>query len=189
MNDLAARFKAGDEDAVREVIRQHSGAIQTVARSMVSSNELVAEVVQQTFVKAWRASARFDDTRELTPWLYSIARRTAIDVIRRESRLAAGAHDQAVEGEAHSISFERTWEIYEVRQALDALPDEERTVMRLSFLVGLTHEQIAEQLDIPVGTVKSRTGRAKKRLAVALGHLRPRANQRSTSNVEGGEQS
>ena len=110
-------------------------------------------------------------------------------MIRRENRSAPGAHEHTVEGEAHSISFERTWEIYEVRQALDALPADERTVMRLSFLVGLTHEQIAEQLEIPIGTVKSRTGRAKKRLAVALGHLRPSANQNPASNVEGGEQS
>lgn len=187
MEDLAARFKAGDEDAVRAVVSQYSGAVQTIARSMLSSPELIAEVVQQTFVKAWRAAATFDESRDFKPWLYSIARRTAIDVIRRESKPTAGAHDQPVDVAVHPVSFERTWEIYEVRQALDELPPEERTVMQLSFLVGLTHQQIAERLGVPIGTVKSRTGRAKKRLAVALGHLDPAANQTTTSNVEGVE--
>ena len=187
MEDLAIRFKAGDEAAVRQVVSQYSGAVQTIARSMLSSPELVAEVVQQTFVKAWRASASYDESRELKPWLYSIARRTAIDVVRRESRPTAGAHEQPVETAVTPMTFERTWEIYEIRQALDELPAEERVVMRMSFLIGMTHEQIAAELNIPVGTVKSRTGRAKKRLAVALGHLGPAANQTATSNVEGVE--
>lgn len=187
MDDLAIRFKAGDEAAVREVVRRYSGAVQTVARSTLRSPELVAEAVQQTFVKAWRASSSFDETRPLTPWLYSIARRTAIDIIRREGRPTTGDHEPETDVAVTPMSFERTWEIYEVRQALDDLPDEERVVMRLSFLVGLTHEQIAEQLDIPIGTVKSRTGRAKKRLAVALGHLAPTANQTSTSVVQGND--
>lgn len=187
MDGLAARFKAGDEDAVRDVVQKYSGAVQTVARSMVQAPELVAEVVQQTFVKAWKASASFDDGRELAPWLYSIARRTAIDVIRRENKPTTNTAELPLDLAGNAISFERTWEIYEVRQALDALPAEERVVMRMSFLSGMTHEQIADELGIPIGTVKSRTGRAKKRLATALGHMSPSANQTPASNVEGVE--
>ena len=187
MDDLVSRFKAGDEQAVREVVQRYTGAITTVARSMVSSPELVGEVVQQTFVKAWRAASSFDESRELTPWLYSIARRTAIDVLRREGKPTAGAHEEEVDVAVTPMSFERTWEAYEVRQALDALPDEERAVMKMSFLLGMTHDQIASELGIPIGTVKSRTGRARKRLAVALGHLAPSANQTATLDVQGGE--
>ena len=187
MDELASRFKAGDEEAVREVVARYSGAIQTVARSMIGSPELVAEVVQQTFVKAWRASSSFDENRDLAPWLYSIARRTAIDVLRREGKPTAGAHEQPVDVAVSGQSFERTWEIYEVRQALDELPDPERVVMQLSFLAGLSHEQIAEKLDVPVGTVKSRTGRAKKRLLASLAHLRSTANQIDGAVVEVGE--
>jgi RNA polymerase sigma-70 factor (ECF subfamily) len=84
--DVMERFRAGDETAVRELYCRHAGAIHTVARSMVRDPELVAEVVQQTFVKAWRGAAGFDDARPLAPWLYAIARRTAVDVLRREGR-------------------------------------------------------------------------------------------------------
>lgn len=83
-----------------------------------------------------------------------------------------------------AISFERTWEIFEIRTCVDALPDGEREVVRLSHLVGLSHPEIAERLDIPLGTVKSRSARAHKRLAAALGHLAPDANQYLDEYVE-----
>lgn len=180
-----ARFRAGDEQAVREVHQRYGGAVRTVARSMVSDPELVAEVVQQTFVKAWRGAASFDGNRELAPWLYSIARRTAIDVIRREQKRSHPSTDE--EPVTHSISFERVWEVWEVRSAVDDLPEGEREVVRLCNLEGFTHEEVAERLGIPVGTVKSRSGRAYKRLAAALRHLEVFANQNDGLDVEGGE--
>jgi RNA polymerase sigma-70 factor (ECF subfamily) len=182
MSDLTERFRAGDPDAVREVYRLHAGAIHTVARSIVRDRELAAEVVQQTFVKAWRAAPRHDGDRDLAPWLYSIARHTAIDVLRAESRPTRGGHEREVEVGVEDVTLERTWESYEVRRALDDLPDGEREVVRRSHLLGFTHEQIAEQLDIPIGTVKSRSGRAHRRLAAALAHLA--ANQAAPADVQ-----
>lgn len=151
MADLVARFRAGDESAVRDVYQRYGGAIQTVARSMTRDPELVAEIVQQTFVKAWRASATFEEGRDLAPWLYTIARRTAIDALRREMRPTAGDHDPEVDVAVTTLSFERTWEIHEVRRALDGIPVEEREVVRLSHLVGLSHPEIADRMGIPVG--------------------------------------
>ncbi len=179
-----ARFRAGDEAAVREVHQRYGGAVRTVARSMLSDPELIAEVVQQTFIKAWRGAADFDQDRELAPWLYAIARRTTIDVIRREKRLEVSSTEQEVA--VSSISFDRVWEVWEVRRAVDDLPDGEREVVRLCNLEGFTHEEVAERLGIPVGTVKSRSGRAYKRLAAALRHLDIFANQGAVSPVEGG---
>lgn len=168
-----ARFRAGDEDAVRELYRRHGGAVFTVARSLVGDQELAAEVVQTTFLKAWRAAATFDADREFGPWLYSIARRSAIDVLRRERRPTMGDHEPETEVGVVAMTFERTWEVWEVRQALDGLPTDEREVVRLSHLVGLTHPEIADRLGVPLGTVKSRSARAHKRLAAALAHLGP----------------
>lgn len=178
-----ARFRAGDETAVREIHQRYGGAVQTVARSMVSDPELVSEVVQQTFIKAWRGAAGFDEDRELAPWLYSIARRTAIDTIRKQRAPAVPLTGE--EPAPATLSFERTWEIWEVRRAIDDLPDGEREVVQLSHLAGLTHEEIATRLGIAVGTVKSRSARAHKRLAAALRHLEEFANQDGRSHVEG----
>lgn len=189
MDDLIAQFRAGDEAAIRAVHQRYAGAVRTVARSMTSDQELIAEVVQQTFIKAWRAIDSFDASREFAPWIYSIARRTTIDVLRRERRPTAGDHEPETDVAISSISLERTWEIYEVRQAIEALPPDEREVVRLSQLMGLTHPEIAERLGIPIGTVKSRSGRAHKRLHAALAHLQPSANQRGASSVQGDEES
>lgn len=184
MDELTARFRAGEEAAVREVHQRYGGAVRTVARSMLSDPELIAEVVQQTFIKAWRGAAGFDQDRELGPWLYAIARRTAIDVIRREKKVTLTPADEDIPGS--SVSFERVWEMWEVRRAIDDLPPGEREVVRFSNLEGFTHEEVAERLGIPVGTVKSRSGRAYRRLAAALRHLEVFANQAQDDHVEGG---
>ena len=183
---LFERFRSGDPDAVRAVCCAYSGPVQTIAQSIVGDPELTADVVQQTFVKAWRAAARFDVNRELAPWLYSIARRTAVDVLRSERHPTRGDHAPETDVAVMPFSFERTWEVFEVRRAIEDLPDEERTVVRLSHLQGLTHPEIAEHLEIAVGTVKSRSHRAHRRLAAALAHLLP-ANQGCSADVEGGE--
>lgn len=187
MEDLRARFVAGDNDAVREVIAEFGGPVRTVARSMMSEPELVSEVVQQTFIKAWKASSSFDPQRELAPWLYSIARRTAIDVLRRERRPTMGDHEPETDVAVMPMSFEQTWERYEVRRALEQLSPEEGEVIRLSHLVGIPHAEIAERLGLPLGTVKSRANRGMKRLAIALGHLNDSGIQSGRRDVEGVE--
>lgn len=181
MSDVVERFRRGDPEAVRAVYREHAGAVHTVARSIVRDRELAADVVQQTFVKAWRAANTFQGGRELAPWLYSIARHTAIDMVRAESKPTRGGHAPETDVGVEPETFERTWERFEVRRAIDALPAGEREVVRLSHLEGHTHEAIAERLDIPIGTVKSRSGRAHKRLAAALAHLT--ANQATGPDV------
>jgi RNA polymerase sigma-70 factor (ECF subfamily) len=69
-------------------------------------------------------------------------------------------------------SVERSYEVAEVRAAIDTLPDDEREVVRLQHLEELTHAEVADRLGVPVGTVKSRSFRAHRHLAARLGHLR-----------------
>ncbi len=182
---LVAQFKAGDPDAIRALYGEFGGAVTTVARSIVRDAELVADVVQQTFVKAWRSADQFEDGNEIAPWLYTIARRTAIDALRAENKPTRGDHEPEVDVGVEPHTFERIWIQFEVRQAIDALPADEREVVRRSHLLGETHAQIAEAMDVPLGTVKSRSGRAHKRLALALSHLD--ANRTPRSGVEEGE--
>ena len=169
--DLAAGFAAGDEAAVRAVYSRYAGPIVTVAMGTLGKRELADEVVQTTMLKAWRAAASFDPSRDLAPWLYAIARRTAIDVYRREARVAVP--DELTDDRAGTVtlSFERTWEAWEVRSALEHLTPDEREVVRLAHFLGMTHAEISEHLNVPLGTVKSRSNRAYKRLAALLAHV------------------
>lgn len=168
-----AGFAAGDPAAVRRLYQDFARPLATVARSLVGNDQaMIDDVVQQTFAKAWKAAGTFDVTRgAVAPWLYSIARRTAIDHLRAERRPTRGDHEPETDVAVPPVSLVATWEAYEVRQALEALPAEEREVLGLSHMYGLPHPQIAERLGIPLGTVKSRSHRGLRRLATALAHL------------------
>jgi RNA polymerase sigma-70 factor, ECF subfamily len=183
--DVIERFRAGDAEAVRALYREHAGAVMTVAVSIVRDRELAADVVQQTFVKAWRSAASFHGDREFAPWLYAIARNTAIDALRAEAKPTRGGHEQEVDVHVEGTSMEQVWEGFQVRHAVDALPPDERDVVRRSHLLGQTHDQIATELGVPIGTVKSRSNRAHRRLATALAHLA--ANRPAPGDVVRGE--
>lgn len=175
-SDELDRFRVGDPDGVRAVYREFGGLVFAVTYRALGARELAEEATQETFVKAWRAAASFDPARELGPWLATIARRTAIDLHRREARrgtdrLADIASDQSALVELPP-DVDRTFDVWAVRQAIDELPPDEREIVRLQHLEELTHVEVAERLGLPVGTVKSRSFRAHRRLAARLGHLR-----------------
>jgi RNA polymerase sigma-70 factor (ECF subfamily) len=139
---------------------------------MLSDSSQIDDAVQQTFLQAWRALARFDANRPLSAWLYAICRRVCIDEYRKSSRaprLAGG--DEEIDGVVNGSSLEREWTVWEVRRAVDELPPDEREVVRLSDFEGWTLSEIAEKLGLPLGTVKSRSFRAHRRLARALSHF------------------
>ena len=174
--DERARFRVGDPDAVRAVYREFGRLVFAVAHRTLGSTALAEEATQQTFVKAWRAASRYDPGRDLGPWLATIARRTAIDLHRREARLATNRladvpddHPAVVEAPP---GIEQAFDVWAVRQAIDELPADEREIVRLQHLEELTHAEVAERLALPLGTVKSRSFRAHRRLAARLGHLR-----------------
>jgi RNA polymerase sigma-70 factor (ECF subfamily) len=163
-------FRSGDEPAVRAVYDRYAGPLFTLAMSVLHDRELAADCVQQTIVKAWKAAASYDPGRELAPWLYAIGRRVAIDIYRRERRRR---HDEVGEADLVELppDIERTWEAYEVRNALSGLAEDERQVVRMMHFDGFTQPEIGERLGIPVGTVKSRAHRAHRKLAGLLSHV------------------
>jgi RNA polymerase sigma-70 factor (ECF subfamily) len=150
--DELTRFRAGESDAVRAVYREYGRLVFAVCRNQLGSQQLAEEAAQQTFLKAWRSASTVEPGRDLAPWLATIARRTAIDVHRQESREKSSnlddvpvAHPSLVQA---GVAIERTYDVW------------------------LTQTAVAGRLNLPVGTVKSRSYRAHKKLAARLGHLR-----------------
>jgi RNA polymerase sigma-70 factor (ECF subfamily) len=166
------RFAAGDPDAIRELYRRYGRSVFSVTYASLRDRGLAEEAVQVTFLQAWKAADRFDIDRDPAPWLYAIARRAAVDVYRRERRhqgrvpLESDA-DMAVLPE----SFETTWQTWEIRLALDRMPAMHREIIEATHFHGLSHEETAARLGIALGTVKSRSHRAHRRLAEMLAHL------------------
>jgi RNA polymerase sigma-70 factor (ECF subfamily) len=169
--ELVARFRAGDPIALATIYERYSGAAWAVAFGILGNRVLADDAVQETFVRAWRGAHRFDPARPFGPWLFTIARRTAIDLHRIEARPTKGAHGPETDVVVELPGVELAWLRWEVRRALSGLPAEEQEVVRLAHYRGFTHTEIAERLGLPVGTVKSRSHRAYRRLAGLLHHL------------------
>jgi RNA polymerase sigma-70 factor (ECF subfamily) len=176
---VSARFRDGDPDAVRAAYSTYGRLVYAVAHAVLGDRGLCEEATQQTFVNAWRAAAKVDPGRDLGPWLATIARRVSIDIYRREALRAVRPLEAVPADDSSLVSPgvcpDDLYDLWEVRRAVSLLPDDEREVVRAQHFEGLTHGEIAARLGIPVGTVKSRSFRAHRRLASELGHLRATA--------------
>jgi RNA polymerase sigma-70 factor (ECF subfamily) len=168
---LSAGFRDRDEWAIREVVRQYGGPMTAVARRMMRDRHRADDAVQQALVQAWRAADSFDPRRPLGPWLFTITRRVCIDLHRVDRRAALPDADAAAQADSavEPFSVEASWLRWEVRRAIDGLPAEEKVVVELQHLEGLTHREIGCRLGLPLGTVKSRSWRAHRRLSGLLG--------------------
>jgi len=166
---LAGRFATGDEDGFAEVYTTFRGPVFGMAVTMLTDPGLAEEATQQAFIGLWRGRARFDPARNLAAWVFGVARKAAIDVYRRERRTPIPS--EGAETPVEPASAERLWEAWQVRRAVEELPADESAVVRLAHFYQMTHSEIASHLGVPVGTVKSRTHRAHRRLASALSHL------------------
>jgi RNA polymerase sigma-70 factor (ECF subfamily) len=179
---LAAGFRAGDEDAVRQVYRRHGRAMYSVARSILGDRDAAADAVQQAFLQAWRAAGTYDASRPMGPWLAQITRRVCIDGLRRDSRRPRSAalpeRDQAWIDETSSTDrLDVAWMVHE---AVDKLSPADRALVRLAYVEGYSFGEVAERLGLPVGTVKSRSARLRNHLSSALAHLAPASDRSPT---------
>lgn len=166
--ELLERFRVGDEGAVKAVYERFRGPVFAIAMSILRDRGRAADATQQTFLKAWRAASTYDSDRPIKPWICAIARRTAIDIYRKSARVVVS---DEVDVAITPPGLETAWEVFEVRAAIDELPDDERQVVKLSHFDGLSHQEIADHIGIPIGTVKSRSYRAHQRLIELLRHL------------------
>jgi RNA polymerase sigma factor (sigma-70 family) len=178
---LLAAFQRGEPRGVRAIYREYGGLVYAVAHHVLGEHGLAEEAAQQTFVRAWQTADRFDIDREPAAWLATIAKRIAIDIYRREARRPASALADVAANDPAIVSLPPDLDtldaVWHVRRAIDALPSEEALIVRLHHLDGLTHHEISKELGIALGTVKSRSHRAHRRLAALLGHLRSRPHE------------
>lgn len=175
---LVARVADGDERALGVLHDRHARLAVAVASRLLRDPETAHEVVQDAFLDLWRTAPTYDGDRSLvTTWLVRLVRLRAIDRIRRDGALRRGtgavgadvaeaaalAADDDVERDVqHAARSER------IRVALDSLPPEQRHVVELAFLAGLTHAELAERLGLPIGTIKTRCMRGLAKLATLL---------------------
>jgi RNA polymerase sigma-70 factor (ECF subfamily) len=160
--ELVHRIAEGDQEAFLQLYDQFSSRVYGLAVYISKDENAAEEITQETFIKLWTSADTFKRQRgRVSSWLLTIARRTAIDWHRRQSRKPPIAEEIEVEAdwdpafsEPLSHSEESRWR--SLYFALKALPIEQRQAVVLSYYHGLSHSQIAQQLNIPLGTAKTR---------------------------------
>jgi RNA polymerase sigma factor (sigma-70 family) len=176
---LRARLIARDEGALVELIETATPWLLGLTQSMLRDQDEAEEVVLEVFRIAWdRVGSLGGEHEGLMPWLLRIARNRAIDRLRRRARWRrkmerAEALGGAGPATAHFAepdeSAQPGWHVHEsVHAALRTLPEEQQAVVRLAYFGGRTHSEIAQELGIPMGTVKTRLRLAFDKLRVTL---------------------
>jgi RNA polymerase sigma-70 factor, ECF subfamily len=176
--DLIARVVAGDRLAARALYDAHVGRVHRLAYRLTGDLQLAEEVVQDTFVRAIAHLGRFRGECALTTWLHRITVSVALNATRgSRRRQEREAPMEDADGDAlHAFGDEGEGVDPILRdrlhRAVDALPEIYRVVVVMHDFEGYSHVEIAEVLDIPVGTCRSRLFLARAQLRVALGDLK-----------------
>ena len=169
------RIAAGDEEALAELYDRHARTIYSLALRILQNQADAEDIVQEVVSQAWRQASRYDATRgNVAAWLLTLARSRAINRLRarraRPDRLAGelALTDVADQTPAVDVQLLSAEQVARVRAALAALPLLQRMAIELAYYEGLTHVEIAERLEQPLGTVKTRIRLAMMKLREAL---------------------
>jgi RNA polymerase sigma-70 factor (ECF subfamily) len=181
---LVERTVAGDQKAYELLVLKYQRRIERLIGRMVRDTNLVEDIAQETFIRAYRALAQFRGEAQFYTWLYRIAVNTAkkalVDLKRdplvSESALRGGEEEDETSTVENELTTSETPESLlaakeiaaAVNSAMDALPDELRQAVTLREIEGLSYEEIAEVMNCPIGTVRSRIFRARESISAKI---------------------
>jgi RNA polymerase sigma factor (sigma-70 family) len=174
---LHRRLLAGDRGAFDDLYRRYSPPAYGLAYRITGQQILAQDVVHEAFLALWRAPEAFDPARgAFRTFFLSLVHHRAVDTVRREERLrkrqerASNLETLVDEDVAEDVvdAADIAGRRIEIHSALETLPPEQRQVLELAYFQGMTQVQIAEQIQIPIGTVKTRTLAAMRKLRRAL---------------------
>ena len=153
----------GDARAFEALYDRHGGAAFSLAYRMVGNRAVAEDVAQEAFLSIWRSRVRYQRERgSVRSWVLGIVHHRGIDALRRnlvhERRRASaeGIEERHEAPERTDVEVARRDEARTVRAAIEQLPDQQGQVIQLAYFGGFTHTQIAEMLEMPIGTVKGR---------------------------------
>jgi RNA polymerase sigma-70 factor (ECF subfamily) len=167
--ELIARVGDGDPNAFDLLYRRYSRPVFALALRRLGDRGRAEDAVQETFASIWRSAGSYRRERGPgAPWLYAVARNAIVDRRRTLGAPPAESVEEASDDAGPDERAESSWTAWRIHRALAELPEQERKLIELAYWGGLSQSEIAEFLDIPLGTVKTRTRSALARLADAL---------------------
>lgn len=176
---LVSRVARGDEAALREIYEETRSQVYGLAFAILRDRDDADEATLTVFTRVWRSASRYDESRGcVTAWILLMTRSVAVDLLRarkrrREFELPTfeSAATLSSTGEADSDSLAGSiLRAERVRSALSVLPDDQRQALFCAYYLGMSHSEVAEHLDTPLGTIKSRikTGLSRLRDEIAI---------------------
>lgn len=174
---LAVAAQRGSESAFRELVERYHRPVYSLLMRIVRQSETAEDLAQESFVKAWKALARFDPERRFSSWLFKIAHNSALDSLRRQGLETVsldapiGDSEEAPEMPADPSAENPLARLVArdsgraLEAAIGELRPQYREILLLRFQEGLAYEEIADVLSIPLGTVKIHIFRARAELA------------------------
>lgn len=159
---LLRAMQGGDQAAVAALYDRHGGAAYGLAYRITNDATLAEDVVQEAYVSVWKQCGRFDPGRgQVRSWLLTIVHHKAVDSVRRragrpERALPEGAEEFIEASGRPEDLAEMVMDAEAVREAVRQVPDDQRKTIVMAYFEGLTHVEIAEKMQVPLGTVKSR---------------------------------
>jgi len=174
MNDaILAVARVEDRTAFQQVFEFFAPRIKAFVMRQGTDPQMAEEVVQETMVNVWRKAKQFDPAKaSASTWVFTIARNLRIDHLRKATRPEPDMNDPALVPDPEQQApdrIQRRQETDRLKTALSALPDEQRQVLHLAFFEDKPHAEVAAELNLPLGTVKSRIRLAMKRMRAELG--------------------
>ncbi len=163
---LIQKIKAGNNDAFEDLYDKYAGAINGILFKILNDEEQAGDVLQDAFVKVWTNIHDYDSSKgTLFTWILNIARNRAIDLLRKKSTTAEirdTVSNVNYNLEHHQTTF--SVDAIGVNEIINQLKPELQIVIHLTYFKGFTQEEIAEELKIPLGTVKTRVRSAMQEL-------------------------
>lgn len=170
---LVTRVARYDDVALAEIYRRHGGAVYGLARRVLNNGAEAEDVAQEVFLRLWNQPEKFDSSRgNLRSFLLTQSHARAVDVVRsHEARRGREIRDAGATARAGYDLQHEVWDLImseEVQRVLQELPDDERRAIEMAYFQGMTYVKVAEMLNEPEGTIKSRIRSGMRRMRALL---------------------
>lgn len=160
-NFLVDGLKRGDKVAIDKLYKMYAGSLMGIISRIVKFDEVAEDVLQDTFVKIWKSIAQYDSSKgRLFTWMANLAKNAAIDQVRSKNYVNSGKTDDLGDTKVdlidsiNNVSFNA--ETIGVRQLMQYLKPDQKNILDLVYFEGYTQMEVAEHLNIPLGTVKTK---------------------------------
>lgn len=179
----------GEKEAMAQLLRRRQKWLYNVARKTISNESLIEDGLQEALVQIWKGANSFRGDSQVTTWMHQIVVRACIDILRKEKlRSHAPLPDGADQLIPSTVRFENQLvDTMLIHGALQELEPNQSQILRLIWLEEMSYEEVAQMLNLPLGTVKSRASRSQSRLKMVLQEILSEDGTNSSAHTSNGQ--